>query len=60
MDIPKPIAMTASRGREIAFLPRSTSLMKLRSIPNSMDILSCVMPLAFRSVRRRMPNRSAI
>jgi hypothetical protein len=34
--------------------------MKLRSIPNSMDISSCVIPLAFLSVRRRMPNRSVI
>jgi hypothetical protein len=57
---PKPIAMTSSNGKEIAFLPRSTSLMKLRSIPNSIDISVCVMPRALRSVRNRMPKRSAI
>jgi hypothetical protein len=57
---PKPIAMTSSNGKEIAFLPRSTSLMKLRSIPNSMDISICVMPRALRSVRNRMPKRSTI
>ena len=57
---PKPIAMTSRNGKEIAFLPRSTSLMKLRSIPNSMDISICVMPRALRSVRNRMPKRWTI
>jgi hypothetical protein len=56
----KPSAMTSSMCSEMDLRPRSTSEMKLLSMPKSTAIRSCVIFRARRSSRRRRPNRELI